>query len=845
MARQTICGFEIGADAPGVGSEVVFTGTGCSIESSIVASGNHSLKVQLTSATMGYAEARVVGLNPVRMAFRIRVTARPATTARLICGTTGASRLNVVLNAAGTLSLRNNTTVLGTSATALTDTARWYHVEVVRIDGDNRLIIDGSTELTGLAGSTLTLYDSLGAVDTVADTYTAYFDDLLTDSANTAIGLARIVCLRPTADSQIGSWTGGVGGTSNLFDAIDNHPPVGTASETDTTQIETVDATGDNSTDEYRASLQSYTAAGVSGTVVNIQPIIVHGEDAALNSKTGSFGLFSNPASGAAGTWTFGDDLGALGTYPSNWATKRGTVFNAPSVTLGTAVEINVRKTDGFASVVSVCFLGLMVEYVPPTAIDVAAVAAVGAVPSPSFSEAFPAAVAAIGDLPAPNVTYDTLVGPATVAALGDVPAPSLSVSNVILATQVAAVASVPSPSVATQTNIRPAEVRAEAHLPHPRIRVISEAPAAVTGLGHLTTVDLLGCPVVNIMVQPRGGSTEVPAQVGTARNWSSVEWHRLEDDQSGAQIRIEGRAECCDWASNVRAWEHEIAVFHDNVRVWSGPVTEVNWVGDELRIDCKDRMEWMRRRKIHYDHDYGAGVDLSTIVEDLVVDGLSVDTSPNITVSAVPCGVTVDAAEGRKYLAATNRYVNDALNELARTGVDWTMLDFTLYVGGAQAQSRSDVILRPVHFEDEPEGLIDGDAFGTRFIVSGAGRGEAGDTIVGTNAIDAALEDTYGVHEVLLNEDEIRDVGSATASAESHFAQRGRDGPPFYLLGGTLLPGAPIHVNDLIPGRIFRVESEDPCKPVPQHVKLLSVTGSTGPEHSWLRISLGPIEET
>lgn len=354
-----------------------------------------------------------------------------------------------------------------------------------------------------------------------------------------------------------------------------------------------------------------------------------------------------------------------------------------------------------------------------------------------------------------------------------------------------------------------------------------------------------LGCGTVNVVVQPRGGGRRVVfprSAAASTRNWSTIEWHRLENDASGAQLRVEGRAQCCDWASRVRAWEHELAVYYDTGRVWSGPVTEVNWTGDELRIDCKDLGQWFRRRKLHNDHDFVTGTDLASIMAALVDDGMSVDRSPKLTVSTTACGTLVTAAEGRSYKAAQTRYINDLVNELAGVDLVWTVLDRTLYIRGPQSPSRTDSILRSEHFEDTTDGTLDGDLFGTRFVVSGAGTGPAGDTITQTNAIDTALEDTYGVHEVLVSAPQVRAAFEALAIAESRFSLLGRRGVPFYLTGGTLRSNAPIGVNDLVPGRIFRVEDEDLCRPTPQHVRLTGVHGSVGPDHQSMNVDLSPI---
>lgn len=353
-----------------------------------------------------------------------------------------------------------------------------------------------------------------------------------------------------------------------------------------------------------------------------------------------------------------------------------------------------------------------------------------------------------------------------------------------------------------------------------------------------------IGCPAVNVLPVARGSQGASPplVDIGTARNWSTVEWHRLENGISGAQIRVEGRAQCCDWASKIKPWRDEIAVFYDTVRVWSGPVTEVHWVGDELRIDCKDRYEWMRRRKIHNDHDYGAAVDLSTIFGDIVTDALSVDTSPNYTLAGSLCGTTVGSAEGRKFLGSQSTYAIDALNELSRTGVDWTMIDRTLTYGGPKPTANTLPLLRPVHFEDEPEAVLDGDLFGTRFTVVGNGVGEAADKVSATNTPDATLEATYGVHERIEPEPLIRDNASALSNANARYRLYGQFGIPFYLSGGKLRPSAPIDVSDLIPGSVFRVQVEDPCKPVPRFVRLSSVTGSVGPEHQYISVNFEPI---
>lgn len=268
---------------------------------------------------------------------------------------------------------------------------RWYCLEISWIIGTGAgddsldLRLDGALlySATGLsigtsvgAGCSVAIGSMQAGAAGLANVYIDDFalnDDQGSAPHNTWPDEGSIVLLRPTADAQRGSWTGGAGGTTNLWDALDNQPPAGTASETDTTQIENADGSADNATDEYRATMQTYAAAGIgpSDTIRFVQAIVMHGEDVATGTKTGSVLIASNPAQGAADTFTFGDNAGALaqiGTLATtnNWRTKLGTPVNTPSVTLSTAPEVHLRKTDTGTRVVAVCGLGIYVEYVSP-----------------------------------------------------------------------------------------------------------------------------------------------------------------------------------------------------------------------------------------------------------------------------------------------------------------------------------------------------------------------------------------------------------------------------------------------------------------------------------------------
>lgn len=368
MARTMLLGWDVGAitaeahanDAsPGVVGSV-------SQESTIIRSGTGSLKLTPGSGAAGYwsPQASVVAFAQ-RLRFYLRVTTLPATARRVISSNN--ANLSILLNPSGTLTLRADfgSVDIGTSTVALTDTARWYNIEAGVVAGNGTLRIDGETQVSA-ATSLTAIGVRFGADDTVAATYTAYVDDAVLDNAAWP-GDSKIILLKPISDAQIGSWTGGAGGVSNLFNAVDNTPPTGTATETDATQIESIDGSGDNATDEYRVNLQSYATGGISAsaTVRAIESLIWHGEDVSTGTKTGSLAIISNPNVGTYDAFTFGADGGALGTFPATWvAQKNATVTDSPTVTISSSPQIAVRKTDAGTRVASVCFIGLKVEYI-------------------------------------------------------------------------------------------------------------------------------------------------------------------------------------------------------------------------------------------------------------------------------------------------------------------------------------------------------------------------------------------------------------------------------------------------------------------------------------------------
>lgn len=375
MATELICGFESGSllaepwKNTSVAANPAAVGN-ATIETTTVRTGTYSLKVNPASGANGYWTAAAATTQPNTTIYQrvyVRVTSRPASTARLLIGRAGTNHLNVLLNANGTLSLRTNVTVQGTSSTALTDTTRWYCVELKGIANVQELRIDGVVEASGANASSVLGYE-FGALDTVADTYTAYFDDLRRDSAAYP-GPGQCLLLLPVSDNNRGGWTAGNGGTANVYLGVVNRPPVGvaSASETNTSNIESAT---NSATDNCDLNCQSYASAGIAAidTINAVTGYCAHGEDIATGTKAGAVTIVSNPAQAVETGFTFGDDINAHGAFLGSWvvgvqSSTNWTYIDSPSVTLATQPVLRLGKRTATTRVVCVCFAGIYVDY--------------------------------------------------------------------------------------------------------------------------------------------------------------------------------------------------------------------------------------------------------------------------------------------------------------------------------------------------------------------------------------------------------------------------------------------------------------------------------------------------
>ncbi len=311
----------------------------------------------------------------------VRFPALPGATANIL---TYGSAFSARVTSGGKLQFFNDNaaTQIGSDSAATIATGTYYRVEMqITVNAGNTAVsagelrLDGTTvaSTTGLAlaysqNFIIGWNSHLPGANTLM-----YIDDVgVNDSGgaanNTWPGDGKVILMCPISDNARGAWTAGAGGTTNLFAAVDNTPPVGVAqaSATDSSQIKNLTTTNPTS---YDGNLATYSAAGI-GASDTINSIIVwdaDGEDPATGTKTGACSMVSNPAIAEPTAFNFGNDSGAQGTYLNLWTWHSTAVSQAPSVTISSAPVIRMRCISGAtaARAASCCFLGAYVDYTP------------------------------------------------------------------------------------------------------------------------------------------------------------------------------------------------------------------------------------------------------------------------------------------------------------------------------------------------------------------------------------------------------------------------------------------------------------------------------------------------
>lgn len=322
----------------------------------------------------------------------VRASADPTVVAGLLFFATGAGALlgEADLNTDGRVSLRLN----GTSILTTTNPIPTGQYTLIELEASYpasgaatlTLSVNGAVVGSGAGSSTLPGGVGFGHKSASAPGATLLFDDMAVNDStgaaeNSWCGPGSVVMLFPVSDAARTGWTDGAGGTTALFDAMNNAPPAGVAagSISATSQIKDGNA---NATDTYQANVGAYSDPLTSGggalpsnAIVTLVQAVANGAHAgSVAAYTKAVSGISNPA---ATEGTGSGSSTAAAAYPTNWSSVFSAVVYAPSVTLTTKPVVQIRK--GLANVNAEYYdlVALIVEYTVPASLTATAATSV------------------------------------------------------------------------------------------------------------------------------------------------------------------------------------------------------------------------------------------------------------------------------------------------------------------------------------------------------------------------------------------------------------------------------------------------------------------------------------
>lgn len=319
--------------------------------------------------------------------------------------------IQVSINAAGTLRVYHNGgsgefsgTLLGVSSVGLISVDTWYKF-VLRFTrpgagGNDTLIlyIDDVAILSTTSADVLSISDpsmNFGWVSNTANANkTMYVDDyVILDNQgatfNSYPGDLHVNWLKPTADSaRTGTvlWVGGAGGTTNLWDAVNNDPPVGrdTTADTNTSQIRH----NGSGAGVYDATAAAYSTIGITATtqVASLMVAASTAEEVTTGDKLVRLGIASGPV--VADTADQNVAAGsAAGTHPSGWKYLYGTRSASQPASIATTPVLRINRAETASRAVACEALWLQVTWERPQdaanySVALANIAGAGLVPS-------------------------------------------------------------------------------------------------------------------------------------------------------------------------------------------------------------------------------------------------------------------------------------------------------------------------------------------------------------------------------------------------------------------------------------------------------------------------------
>jgi hypothetical protein len=355
-----------------------------------------------------------------------------------------------------------------------------------------------------------------------------------------------------------------------------------------------------------------------------------------------------------------------------------------------------------------------------------------------------------------------------------------------------------------------------------------------------------LGCGAYRVFVFERG---KFEAGADASRylydtpykelDFGSCRFSRILRQTTSATIELVD--ECWAQISDVVPLEHEIAIYRDNLRVWSGPITSIKGKSpnDPVTIEARDVSFWLGRRVVHRSHNY-LSTDLAEIFSYLFDDAMiSVDYTPGMKLSWSPISLLKD----RNYPKNTKSSIMKLMDDLAAAGVPWYVNDRTIIAGGLVVGDTPVAYLTDRDFVESIDWEINGFELVNRMYAGTSGDGQNGPLQMGIVQSSTSIS-TYGLLEDFVENDaSIETLSEAQIRAAKELIEVKT--PIFTYSTSRLANDAEIEFSDLLPGNLVELTFPVVNFLYTNTLKIATIEVSFGPEHESINLGLIQMRDT
>lgn len=351
-------------------------------------------------------------------------------------------------------------------------------------------------------------------------------------------------------------------------------------------------------------------------------------------------------------------------------------------------------------------------------------------------------------------------------------------------------------------------------------------------------STDTLGCGKYEVYARSRGGDTNI----GRFVNLTNLKWGRKLNDPSEATVTFAlngNEGDCCGLAASINPWEHELSIMRDGEEVWCGPITggEIDNENLTATYDAKDLSAWFDRRWVEvYDTDVEFDdADITEVLDWLIGHGYYKDPWNMEWFVGDPLNIPVT----RSYVSFTppserwsGNYpmIGQEIRDLLKASLDYTTIRRVLIAGSLTTSTGPTARFTDKAWAKPPKTIILGLGMAEEVGVGGGNGGYFGwsdDQIWIERPYDLERA-KYGLLQSFVPAPEFDDVDTYTlpnpVTQRAAELREIKKQPFIYVSGGQLAPDAPVTFDQLIPGRHFRIDLNETCRPITSDYVLTSL---------------------